>query len=43
VTTGTLSTHDKKMPDSAAPMEMPHTHEEIISGDTPAAGPPGRR
>src|SRR5689334_4034194 len=32
--TGTLSVQLRKMPDTAAPIEMPHIHEAIISPDT---------
>ena len=34
VMTGTLNAQLRKMPDTAAPMEMPHIHEAIISPDT---------
>lgn len=39
VTIGALSHIDRKIPETAAPMEMAQTQEVIISGDTFAAAP----
>lgn len=36
VTTGTLSQRLSRMPDSAAPMEMAQTQEDIIPAEIPA-------
>ena len=39
VMTGTRSHQLSTMPASAAPIEMPHTHEAIMAGDMPADCP----